>query len=137
MAEANPKVQAMVERELKKNPDITGRELREKAVKIDSATDELSGRQFHAKYALPVRRRLSGPKRRKKAARRGRKRGPARDGAADPVINLLEASFREKKAAFDGSIEDAFRRAIEADSVSQVNKLLSWIERQTRALQSR
>ena len=54
MAEANPKVMEMVQAELKKNPEISNEELREKAKSLDKGIDKLNARQFNASYPLQV-----------------------------------------------------------------------------------
>ncbi|MBW3553456.1 MAG: hypothetical protein KY466_08100 [Gemmatimonadetes bacterium] len=77
MAEANPNVMRMVESELKKNPDISNKELLEKARSIDKSVEKLSARQFNATYPLQVKRSMkparkrTGGKRGKAAARKG------------------------------------------------------------------
>lgn len=89
MAEANPNVMQMVESELKKNPDISNKELLEKARTIDKSVEKLSARQFNATYPLQVKRSMkparkrTGGKRGKaagKGSRGGRGRGPAAGG---------------------------------------------------------
>jgi len=135
MADANPKVQAMVARELKKNPSLTNEELRAKAEKIDKAVKELTGRQFHAQYALPVRRQMPGTKRGKKAAKGGRRRAaPKAAQSGQAAASHLEDAYQEKKSGLDASIDAAFHAAIAADSLSRLNKLFSWLDRETAAL---
>lgn len=56
MAETNTKVMALVEKEIRKNPEVTNEELFEKARKVDKGVASLSRRQFHARYPLQVRR---------------------------------------------------------------------------------
>lgn len=76
MAEINAKVMAMVEDELKKNPDATTDELIEKAKKVDKGVAKLSNRQFNARYPLQVkRRRANGSKSRRRPSRRRRRKG--------------------------------------------------------------
>lgn len=71
MADANPKVMQMVESELKKNPEISNKELLEKARSIDKGVDKLTARQFNATYPLQVKRAMK-PARRKTAKKRAR-----------------------------------------------------------------
>jgi hypothetical protein len=80
MAEANPKVMEMVQAELSKNPDITNKELFEKAKGIDKSAGKLSARQFNARYPLQVKRTMA-PKAKKKSRRPAAKgRKPATGG---------------------------------------------------------
>lgn len=65
----------MVEKELKKNPDISNTELRDKAAKIDSRVEKLTPRQFNARYPLQVKREMNPAKR---TGKRLRRRSPPR-----------------------------------------------------------
>ncbi len=65
------KVMQLVEKELKKNPKATAKELQQKAKAVSEAVGKLSVRQFHAKYPLQVRRRLA-PKKPRRAAPKAR-----------------------------------------------------------------
>ena len=64
MAEANRNVMQMVESELKKNPDISNKELLEKARSIDKGVEKLSARQFNATYPLQVKRTMKPTRKR-------------------------------------------------------------------------
>lgn len=75
-AETDEKVMAMVEEELKKNPDISVNDLQAKAQKINKGVSSLTSRQFHARYPLQVKRRKTGRKRTAK---------PAKTAAAKPA----------------------------------------------------
>ena len=71
MADRDTKVFEMVERELKKDPKVSGAVLQEKARSINKEEAELSPRSFNARYPLPLRRKLSGKTGgRKKAAKK-------------------------------------------------------------------
>jgi len=72
----------MVERELKKQPDISSSDLYEKVAKKHESVQKLSTRQFHARYPLRVKRKMAAgrPKPRKRTVRR--KRSAPRAAAA-------------------------------------------------------
>ncbi len=92
MRPSHERVLEYVQRRLKKNPDVPNSELFEWAKKIDPAFNKLSLLQFHAKYPLQVKRRLSAAKSAKAA--------PAKTPAkAAPVAKSPE---RTKKAAANG-----------------------------------
>ena len=106
MAEANPKVMEMVETELKKNADISNKELLEKARSIDKSIDKLTARQFNATYPLQVKRgmkpaRKRGGKRRKNArgatgrARRGAAASAGGSGSREQVRKVLVELARD------------------------------------------
>ena len=86
MAETNERVMAMVEQELRANPDMSNEDLRARAEKLDDAIARMSARQFNATYPLQVKRRLTpgGPRGGRKAAKggRGRKAGAKRVSSA-------------------------------------------------------
>lgn len=103
MAETNPKVMAMIEAELAKDPSISNDELLAKAQKIDRSVGGLSARQFNARYPLQVKRRKDGPKpARKKPAGRARKKA-SKAGKATGTGKAARAGSsrkpRRKKAA--------------------------------------
>ena len=132
MADASPKVMEMVQRALKKNPDLTSRELQKRALKIDKSVGKLSGRQFHAR-TLQIRKKLLGTARPQKRASRRKKTGnTTAQQATDPVLEVLSESFSKRRAALNEALDGAFDRAIKTDSVKKVNRLLSSIDRETR-----
>jgi hypothetical protein len=96
MAEANPKVMAMIEAELKKNPDITNPELFAKAKGVDKNVGKLSPRQFNARYPLQVKRAMAPKKpRRPRPAASSRRRGGAASASRAPA----DGKRREKVRA--------------------------------------
>jgi hypothetical protein len=90
MAATNPKVMAMIERELAKDPSISNEALLEKAKKIDASVGGLSARQFNARYPLQVKRRKDGP-----AAKKG---GGKRKAAKAKGATKAKASSKGRKA---------------------------------------
>lgn len=72
MSESDDKVMALVERELKKNPDAETQALYDKAAKADESIKELTLRQFNARYPLQVKRALAPKKPRRKKTSRSR-----------------------------------------------------------------
>ncbi len=67
------KVMQLIEKELKKNPKATAKELQQKAKAVSEAVGKLSVRQFHAKYPLQVRRKLAPKKPRRAAPQKPRR----------------------------------------------------------------
>lgn len=86
MAERNPQVMEMVAKELESDPGVKADVLFDKAREIDPKIGELSLRQFHARYPLPLKRKRSGGKRaggraaKAGAGRSGRRAGPRPKG---------------------------------------------------------
>ena len=131
MVDLDMKVLALVERELKKDPDARSKSLQEKALKIDKSVGTLTGRQFHARYALQARRKLFGGKR---SSARTRKRTKATGQASNSARALVTDGYEERKAALDAAITAAFERALKADSLQRINKLFAALDDQTREL---
>lgn len=107
MATTNPEVMALVEEELRKDPDLTTRELFEKAKEIDPKVSELSSRQFHGRYPLQVKRRMA-PRRprkpRRRATRKQTRRAPAREASVNDhgaIRGILIQFAKEIVAAED------------------------------------
>lgn len=130
MSDINPKVVALVERELRKDPDLRSIDLQEKARRIDKSIGALTGRQFHAQYALQVRRRLrdSGRQSSSKRTRHGR-------SSDDPARLLLQDGVRGRKAALERAVHAAFERAMAAGNLVGVRRLLSALERYRREIE--
>lgn len=96
MAEANPKVMDMVQAELAKNPDISNKELFQKAKSVDKSVGKLTARQFNARYPLQVKRAMKPAKKKsrraapaRKAPARRQRGAAAQDGGRDRVRTIL------------------------------------------------
>lgn len=100
MADANPKVMEMIAAELKKNPDISNKELFEKAKSVDKGIAKLSPRQFNARYPLQVKRTLA-PKRPPAPRRPTRGRGQKTAGAGAAGSGPGAAGLRRGSGAGD------------------------------------
>ena len=80
MAETDPKIMALVEAALGKNPDASVEELYSMAKKSSRAVGRMNMRQFHARYPLQVKRRKGGAAKKakpRKSAARATSRGTA------------------------------------------------------------
>lgn len=102
MATTEDKVMKMVEKELRQNPDVSNEELFKKAKDVDSSVEDLSLRQFHAKYPLQVKRRLA-PKRPRSATRR-RRRSRKKDVDREAIRQSL-LRFAKDVSAAEGKAE--------------------------------
>jgi hypothetical protein len=82
LADVNEKVMTMVEKELARAPETSTTDLHELAKKVDPAMNDLSVRQFHARYPLQVKRKKSlakgGGRRKKSTSDEKKKRGGGR-----------------------------------------------------------
>ena len=125
MADRDPKVIAMVERELKKNPKVSGAELQKKAKRINKAEAELSPRSFNARYPLPVRKKLSG-------RTGGRKKGTTRKVAPKTrmtsdlkaaINSLIEKEIETARKTFNSTLDSALNRARKSGSVDDFEKI--------------
>lgn len=82
MAERSEAVMELVERELKKNPDVSTQELYDKAAKVESDIKDLSARQFNARYPLQVKRKMA-PKKKSKPKKRTSRKARSSSNAGD------------------------------------------------------
>lgn len=98
MADTDQKVMAMIEKEIKANPDVKNPELKKKAEKLDGSIGKLSARQFNARYPLQVKRKLNPPKRRRRSGGGSRKRG----GRGRENVRAVLLDFAREVAAADG-----------------------------------
>lgn len=106
MAERNEQVMEMVAKALEEDPDVKAEVLYERAREIDAGIGDLSLRQFHARYPLPVKRkrgaaRKGATRKRKKAAR-----GSQRSAASAPGSPGGKRGAKQR----DANPRDAVRR---------------------------
>ncbi len=103
------KVMQLVEKELKKNPKATAKELQQKAKAVSPSVGKLSVRQFHAKYPLQVRRTLAPKKPRRAAPKRPRRAAPKARAARGQVnreaIRNTLMTFAKDVSAAEGKSE--------------------------------
>ncbi len=93
------KVMQLIEKELKKNPKATAKELQQKAKAISEAVGKLSVRQFHAKYPLQVRRKLAPKKPRRAAPKKPRRAVSKKPRRAIPKKSRRAAPKKPRRAA--------------------------------------
>lgn len=97
MSNTDDKVFAAVEAALKKNPAASVDELFDLAKGMSAAVGKLTKRQFHARYPLQVKRRMSpsraGKKPRAKAAKRGGRRAQPSNGSAREAVRATFLKF--------------------------------------------
>jgi hypothetical protein len=89
MSDIDPKVLSAVEAALEKHPEATVDELFAVALGVNKEVAGLSKRQFHARYPLQVKRKLSPPR-------------PRRPRQAKP-------SVKRRSKPVDGSVREAVR----------------------------
>jgi hypothetical protein len=105
VAVRNAEVMELVAQELERDPGISVEALFDRAKTLDPQIGELSLRQFHARYPLPIKRRKSQGK--GKRARKPRKSGST-SRAATPAATPGKA--RKGARAADVTPRDAVRR---------------------------
>lgn len=103
----NERVMEMVEKELRKNPDVSNDELQERASEIDPRIGELSPRSFNARYPLQVKRMLKKEEEEKRPTAKG-------DG--------LEAAVRAELLQFAKDVAGAQDRAGVIDVLTKVDE---------------
>lgn len=125
----------MVAAELDRDPDISVDALFEKARGMDSAIGDLSLRQFHARYPLPIKRSRS---RAKEGGRKQRKRRTApKESAKSPTSRSRRAAaatprdeVRRIFLDFAGELARAESRASIVEVLSRVD---DYVDRSIRA----
>jgi len=137
MADVDPKVLAIIEQELKKDPKISNADLQEKAKKINEEVGELSAQSFNARYPLRVKRMLSGKTggRKKGSVKKPgakEKTGQGRRGRQSAVQALLDRHLQEKRTALITALSDAQQRAVKSGSLEAVEKLGKELDRLTK-----
>lgn len=151
----NPDVMEMVEETLRDDPDYSTKDLKLKAEEIDGDIEDLSIRQFNARYPLQVKRRLaaeegaSGDGGRGESARGTEAEGDAGGGgtagagdgasaedARERVFEMIEEALRddpdvtndvlqERAAEIDPAIADLSSRSFHARYPLQVKRRMA------------
>lgn len=118
----NPEVMEMVERELREDPDISNKDLKLKAEEIDEDVENLSARQFNARYPLQVKRKLATDEDGAGAGERteeGTESGDGGERDAEPSEESRQKVFRMIEDALeedpDVSNDELQERAAEID----------------------
>ncbi len=124
------KVMQLIEKELKKNPKATAKELQQKAKAVSASVGKLSVRQFHAKYPLQVRRKLAPKKPRRAAPKKPRRAAPKARAARgqvnrEAVRNTL-MTFAQDLSAAQGKSE----------TIAVLRKLDNYIDAIIRAIRA-
>lgn len=103
VADINDDLMAFVEAELKETPDISSKDLFEKAKETHEAARGLTIREFHARYPLQVKRRQAlasgGSRRRKSKSRRSRRSRKNQAANRDAVREVLLGFAADLSAA--------------------------------------
>lgn len=113
MAETDEKVMALVEREIKKNPDIETSKLYEKAKAANEEIGKLTLRQFHARYPLQVKRKMAP----KKPRRRPRKPEVNREAIREVLVTFArDVAAAEGPEVIDlvGNVDEYVDRVVKA-----------------------
>ena len=105
MSDIDPKVLSAVEAELKKNPEATVDELFAVAQGVNKEVAALSKRQFHARYPLQVKRKLSPPR-----PRRPRQAKPSAKRRSKPTDGSVRAAVRASFLEFASDLAAAEAR---------------------------
>lgn len=100
-AQKNPDVMEMVRKAIEKDPDVETAALFEKARDMDSSLEDLSLRQFHARYPLQVKRKLSSAKKKKKQ-KKAKKKTKKRSGGRGSGGGGKKGSSASRGAATAG-----------------------------------
>ncbi len=115
MAKNEEKVMQFVEKSLADTPDITTSELYEAAKKVDSGVEQLSLRQFNARFPLQVKRRQS-------RAKPGRKRLRTRRRTAREISGRQRDEVRNIFLQFASDLSAAEERKELVKVIAQVDR---------------
>ena len=141
----NPDVMEMVEQELRENPDVSNKDLKLKAEEIDEEIEDLSARQFNARYPLQVKRKLASDE--EERTQEGAEAAEDDDGAEDEdrqpsdetrqeVFSMIEEALeedpdvsndelQERAAEIEPSIADLSARSFHARYPLQVKRQMT------------
>ncbi len=133
--EKTDKVMQLIERELKKNPKATAKELQQKAKAVSASVGKLSVRQFHAKYPLQVRRKLAPKKPRKAAPKKPRRAAPKRPRRAAPKARAARGQVNREaiRNTLMTFAQDVSAAQGKSETIAVLGKLDNYIDAIVRA----
>lgn len=121
MAKIDPEVMTLVEYELEKDPGAGSLALFEKAKAAVPAIADLTIRQFHARYPLQVKRRLSAAKPRRRKKKTPSPRPVRRDHDRRVAVRAVLMRFATDLASAEAKAEVV---KVLADSDRYVDELI-------------
>lgn len=127
MAEIKDEVMKMVRKELEKDPDVENKDLFAKATKIDSSIEDLTLRQFHARYPLQVKRQKaqkSGGRKKKRKKKKSTKSSASgsRKGKRSGASTVDREKVRGTLLRFAKEVSAASGKAEMVDLISNVDE---------------
>lgn len=153
MVDRNADVMEMVEEKLRENPDISNKDLKLKAEEIDDGIEELSARQFNARYPLQVKRKQSAEsngstdggapssEETTEEAESSTEQESSDEDTKERVFQMIEETLeenpnvsnevlQERAAEIDPSIADLSARSFHARYPLQVKRQMSSVQEQ-------
>lgn len=130
VSSTDEKVYAAVESALKKNPSASVDELFHLAKSVSAAVGKLTKRQFHARYPLQVKRRLSPSKARRKARPKATARGGRR---ARSTTGSVREEVRSAFLKFASDLAGAEERKDVVKVVAGVDRYVNDVLKVTNA----
>lgn len=129
---SNEQVYEMVEKELRKNPDIDNADLYEKAKEIDKGIAKLSPRQFNARYPLQVKRKMAttstnGDKTVKKK-KETKKAKPAAKATTQETTPSTDGDESHRREAIRGYLIDLVREVATAGDKGEMVDVVAGID---------
>lgn len=141
MAEIKDEVMKMVRKELEKNPDVENKDLFAKATKIDGSIEDLTLRQFHARYPLQVKRQKAqksgGRKKKRKKEKKKKTKSSAsgtRGGKRAGASTVDREKIRGTLLRFAKEVSAASGKAEMVDLITNVDE---YVDEVVKALDGR
>lgn len=134
MVDIKGDVMKMVRKELEKNPDIENQQLYDKAKKIDGSIDDLTLRQFHARYPLQVKRQRAQKAGGRKKKAKSRKRAAAdrsRSGAGAGTVD--RDRIRDTLVRFAREVAAASGKAEMIDLITDIDEVVDEVAKALKA----
>ena len=134
MSRSDDLVSAMLEKELRKDPNAATAFLKEKAAEIKKSVGKMSLRSFHGTYVGSVKRKISG---RKGGRKKGRKVAKTATGAArssGSLQDLLSSHLQSKRDALVAALDAAQSRAVKSSDLAAIEAFGKKMDRMRKSL---
>ena len=133
MSRSDDQVSAMLEKELRKDPNAATAFLKEKAAEIKKSVGKMSLRSFHGTYVGSVKRKISGRKGgRKKGAEVKKATGATRSSGS--LQDLLSSHLQSKRDALVAALDAAQSRAVKSSDLAAIEAFGKKMDRMRKSL---
>ena len=141
MSRSDDQISAMLEKELRKDPDAATAFLKDEVAEIKKSVGKMSLRSFHGIYVGSVKRKISGRKggrkkgaKVKKAAGKVAKTAAGAARSSGSLQDLLSSHLQSKRDALVAALDAAQSRAVKSSDLAAIEAFGKKMDRMRKSL---